>query len=240
VGLLGGLNLSSSELILSVENLAVGYNEELISKINLEINTGDVIAVVGPSGIGKTTLLRTIAGLVKPISGDIFCKAPKRGGIGYIPQKLGLVRHTSVYHNVDLGARSGSRFFSEPITWFKRRSERVTTAVERMGLSDKMNEPVRRLSGGQQRRVATARTLAQRPKLILADEFLSELDEDNISIVLDAVKEYMAASESAMIIVEHNIQRASEISTRLLQIKNGELVEYNPSEMKFDLDGGLI
>ena len=240
MGLLGGLNLSSSELILSVENLTVGYNEELISKINLEINTGDVIAVVGPSGIGKTTLLRTIAGLVKPISGDIFCKAPKRGGIGYIPQKLGLVRHTSVYHNVDLGARSGSRFFPEPKTWFKRRSERVTTAVERMGLSDKMNEPVRRLSGGQQRRVATARTLAQRPKLILADEFLSELDEDNISIVLDAVKEYMAASESAMIIVEHNIQRATEISTRLLQIKNGELVEYNPSEMKFDLDGGLI
>ena len=181
--------MSSSELILSVENLAVGYDEELISEINLEINAGDVIAVVGPSGIGKTTLLRTIAGLVKPISGDIFCKAPKRGGIGYIPQKLGLVRHTSVYHNVDLGARSGSRLFSEPKTWFKRRSERVTTAVERMGLSDKMKEPVRRLSGGQQRRVATARTLAQRPKLILADEFLSELDEDNISIVLDAVKE---------------------------------------------------
>ena len=240
MGLLGGLNLSSSELILSVENLAVGYDEELISEINLEINAGDVIAVVGPSGIGKTTLLRTIAGLVKPISGDIFCKAPKRGGIGYIPQKLGLVRHTSVYHNVDLGARSGSRLFSEPKTWFKRRSERVTTAVERMGLSDKMKEPVRRLSGGQQRRVATARTLAQRPKLILADEFLSELDEDNISIVLDAVKEYMEDGKSALVIVEHNIQRAIEISTHLLQIKDGKLVDYNTSEIKLDLDGNVI
>ena len=239
MGFLGGLNLSSSELILSVENLAVGYDEELISEINLEINAGDVIAVVGPSGIGKTTLLRTIAGLVKPISGDVFCKAPKRGGIGYIPQKLGLVRHTSVYHNVDLGARSGSRLFSEPKTWFKRRSERVTTAVERMGLSDKMKEPVRRLSGGQQRRVATARTLAQRPKLILADEFLSELDEDNISIVLDAVKEYMEDGKSAMVIVEHNIQRAIEISTHLLQIKDGKLVDYNTSEIKLDLDGNV-
>ena len=218
----------------------MGYDEELISEINLEINAGDVIAVVGPSGIGKTTLLRTIAGLVKPISGDVFCKAPKRGGIGYIPQKLGLVRHTSVYHNVDLGARSGSRLFSEPKTWFKRRSERVTTAVERMGLSDKMKEPVRRLSGGQQRRVATARTLAQRPKLILADEFLSELDEDNISIVLDAVKEYMEDGKSAMVIVEHNIQRAIEISTHLLQIKDGKLVDYNTSEIKLDLDGNVI
>ena len=240
MGFLGGLNLSSSELILSVENLAVGYDEELISEINLEINAGDVIAVVGPSGIGKTTLLRTIAGLVKPISGDVFFNSPKRGGIGYIPQKLGLVRHTSVYHNVDLGARSGSRLFSEPKTWFKRRSERVTTAVERMGLSDKMKEPVRRLSGGQQRRVATARTLAQRPKLILADEFLSELDEDNISIVLDAVKEYMEDGKSAMVIVEHNIQRAIEISTHLLQIKDGKLVDYNTSEIKLDLDGNVI
>jgi energy-coupling factor transporter ATP-binding protein EcfA2 len=141
---------------------------------------------------------------------------------------------------VDLGARSGSRLFSEPKTWFKRRSERVTTAVERMGLSDKMKEPVRRLSGGQQRRVATARTLAQRPKLILADEFLSELDEDNISIVLDAVKEYMEDGKSAMVIVEHNIQRAIEISTHLLQIKDGKLVDYNASEIKLDLDGNFI
>jgi energy-coupling factor transporter ATP-binding protein EcfA2 len=109
-----------------------------------------------------------------------------------------------------------------------------------MGLSDKMKEPVRRLSGGQQRRVATARTLAQRPKLILADEFLSELDEDNISIVLDAVKEYMEDGKSAMVIVEHNIQRAIEISTHLLQIKDGKLVDYNASEIKLDLDGNFI
>ena len=99
-----------------------------------------------------------------------------------------------------------------------------------MGLSEKTNEPVRRLSGGQQRRVATARTLAQRPKLILADEFLSELDDDNITVVLDAMKEYMSASESAMIIVEHNIQRAIEISDRLLQVEDGKLVEFKAQE----------
>tara|TARA_B100000405_G_C16634479_1_gene392622 strand:- start:607 stop:939 length:333 start_codon:yes stop_codon:yes gene_type:complete len=100
-----------------------------------------------------------------------------------------------------------------------------------MGLVEKIDEPVRRLSGGQQRRVATARTLAQRPKLILADEFLSELDDDNISIVLDAVKEYMKESESAMIIVEHNIRRAAEISDKLLQVSQGKLVEYEVHNM---------
>tara|TARA_B100001778_G_scaffold115129_1_gene94422 strand:- start:3579 stop:4262 length:684 start_codon:yes stop_codon:yes gene_type:complete len=219
--------LSNRKLILSVENLAVGYDVELISKINLEIRAGEIIAIVGPSGIGKTTFLRTVAGLVRPLAGEISCNAPRRGGIGYIPQRLGLVRHTSVYHNVDLGARSGTPFWSEPLTWFNRRHTRVLDAVNRMGLVEKIDEPVRRLSGGQQRRVATARTLAQRPKLILADEFLSELDDDNISIVLDAVKEYMTQSESAMIIVEHNIQRAAEISDKLLQMNlDGKLVDY--------------
>ena len=228
----GGNNLSSSELVLSVNKLSVGYEEELISGIDLEINTGDIIAIVGPSGIGKTTLLRTIAGLIQPLFGEISCNAPRRGGIGYIPQKLGLVRHTSVYHNVDLGARAGTPFRIDPRTWFKRRNTRVVNAVERMGLSDKLDEPVRRLSGGQQRRVATARTLAQRPNLILADEFLSELDDENISIVIEAVKEYMSDSDSALILVEHNIRRASELSDRLLQVKDGKLVDYDPEDLK--------
>ncbi len=218
--------MSDSEPILFVKDLAVGYDDFLVANINLELKFGEIIAIAGPSGIGKTTILRTIAGLVKPLGGTIDCNAPRRGGIGYIPQKLGLIRHTSVYHNVDLGARSGTPFWDEPLTWFKRRDTRVTDAVNRMGLIEKIDEPVRRLSGGQQRRVATARTLAQKPKLILADEFLSELDDENISIVLQAVREYMSESESAMILVEHNLKRASEISDRLFQVKDGKLLEY--------------
>ena len=225
------------DLILTTQNLSVGYDEVLISGITLKVLKGEVIAIVGPSGIGKTTLLRTIAKLVKPLSGSIYTEIPKRGGLGYIPQMLGLVRHASVYHNVDLGARAGTRIFTGETSWFARRNDRTLSAIERMGLAEKVNEPVRRLSGGQQRRVATARTLAQKPKLILADEFLSELDEGNISIVLDAVKEYMANNSSAMIIVEHNIKRAAEISDRMLQIKDGKLV---PASLQdFDLEAEL-
>ncbi len=224
--------MSSSEFVLSVENLSVGYDEVLVSKINLDVKVGEIIAIVGPSGIGKTTILRTVAGLIKPLDGLVNCNAPKRGGIGYIPQKLGLIRHTSVYHNVDLGARTGTRFWSEPLTWFQRRHTKVMDAVTRMGLAEKLKEPVRRLSGGQQRRVATARTLAQRPKLILADEFLSELDDENISIVLEAVREYMIESKAAMILVEHNIKRAFEMSDRLFQVKDGKLVDYMVGDTK--------
>ena len=209
--------------ILEVENLTIGYNKSLASELNLSVNPGEIVSLVGPSGVGKTTLLRTIAGLVEPMSGTVQCNVAKRGGIGYIPQRLGLVRHTSVYHNVDLGARAGTPFFSEPRTWWKRRDERVKKAIEAMGISEKIDEPVRRLSGGQQRRVATARTLAQRPQLILADEFLGELDKDNINLVLDAVKKYIKESGAALILVEHEIQRAKSISDRMLVIDDGRM-----------------
>ena len=92
-----------------------------------------------------------------------------------------------------------------------------------MGISEKIDEPVRRLSGGQQRRVATARTLAQRPQLILADEFLGELDKDNMNLVLDAVKKYIRESGAALILVEHEIQRAKSISDRMLVIDDGRM-----------------
>jgi energy-coupling factor transporter ATP-binding protein EcfA2 len=139
-----------------------------------------------------------------------------------------------VYHNVDLGARAGTRFLSEPKTWLKRRNDRVLSAIETMGLSDKIDEPIRRLSGGQQRRVATARTLAQQPGLILADEFLSELDDSNISLVINAVKEYLLESKSAMIVVEHNVQRAVEISDEVLQISDGKLRPYVNSDSDWE------
>ena len=187
------------------------------------VKPGDIVSIVGPSGIGKTTLIRTIANLIQPISGSIRCSVPRRGGLGYIPQKLGLVRHASVYHNVDLGARAGTPFLSEPKSWLKRRNERVLAAIDTMGISDKIREPVRKLSGGQQRRVATARTLAQCPKLILADEFLSELDEENISLVINSVKKYIDENDAAIILIEHDIKRAKEISNRMLVIDDGRL-----------------
>ena len=92
-----------------------------------------------------------------------------------------------------------------------------------MGLSEKSTEPIRRLSGGQQRRVATARTLAQRPKLILADEFLSELDEETVNSVLKAVTSYVLESKAALIVVEHDISRAKMMADKLLVIDDGRI-----------------
>jgi energy-coupling factor transporter ATP-binding protein EcfA2 len=96
-------------------------------------------------------------------------------------------------------------------------------SIDSMGLSDKLNEPIRRLSGGQQRRVATARTLAQKPSLIMADEFLSELDEETMNMVLKEVTDYVRKSGAALLVVEHDISRAKSMADRLLVIDDGRV-----------------
>ena len=93
-----------SKQLLTLNRLVIGYDVPLSNPISLEVGQGEVIAVLGPSGIGKTTLLRTIANLVMPLGGATETYVDRKGGLGYIPQNLGLVRHATVAHNVALGA----------------------------------------------------------------------------------------------------------------------------------------
>ena len=216
--------------VVDIEGLTIGYSKKnpLVEIPRLEISSGEIIAITGPSGVGKTTLIRTISGLVRPLKGRVslfgqpFGVRPQRGSLGYIPQRLGLVRHASVLHNVMLGARAGN---SNPYSIFPNGKIRdlCLDSISRMGLSEKIYEPVRRLSGGQQRRVAIARTLAQSPKIILADEFLSELDEKTLEMVKTEVVEFVRKESSTLIVVEHDVSRAKSIADRMLVIDDGRV-----------------
>ena len=216
----------SNEAILSLNDLVIGYGDPLSEPISLEVNPGEIIAILGPSGIGKTTLIRTIAGLVRPLSGSFDLHLERRGGLGYIPQRLGLVRHATVAHNVSLGARVNIPWSK---TMFQERKERTYEAIRTLGIEDKATEPVRRLSGGQQRRVATARTLAQRPQLMLADEFLGELDQTNVDIVLGAVGE-LVEKGTAIVMVEHHEDNAKNFATRIWEIKDKQFYDMSIEE----------
>ena len=217
-------------IVVNIDELTIGYSKKnpLVEIPRLEISSGEIIAITGPSGVGKTTLIRTISGLVRPLKGKVslfgqpFGVRPKRGSLGYIPQRLGLVRHASVLHNVMLGARAGN---SNPYSIFPNSKIRdlCLDSIRRMGLSEKIYEPIRRLSGGQQRRVAIARTMAQSPKIILADEFLSELDEKTLEMVKTEVVEFVRNESSTLIVVEHDVSRAKSIADRMLVIDDGRV-----------------
>ncbi len=228
-----------SEPVVNLENASIGYSSDqpLIKNLNLNVNRGEIVAIAGPSGIGKTTLLRTIAGLVPILDGEIsiFGKRSKasRGELGYIPQRLGLIRHASVYHNVLMGALTGTTN-----SWFPFSSEarrRTLESIDAMGISEKKRTPIRRLSGGQQRRVATARTLAQQPAVILADEFLGELDEETMESVLSEVTNYVRENNATLIVVEHDVKRAKRMADRLLILDDGRLNPFVDKPMAVEL-----
>ena len=212
----GGDGLVTTTL-LSLSNLVIGYDQPLSNPISLTVGPGEIVAVLGPSGIGKTTLLRTVANLVMPLGGSSQIHVDPAGGLGYIPQNLGLVRHATVAHNVALGAGVRMKW---SFGMYAERRERVMEALSAVGMDDKASEPVRRLSGGQKRRVATARTLAQRPQLILADEFLSELDDANAAAVMAAVSP-MINDGSSLIMVEHHEDHAVKYATRVWMLDEG-------------------
>ena len=206
---------SDIEPIIQLRNLNIGYTKSLVKDITAEIYPGDRIAIIGPSGIGKTTLLRTIAGLIAPVSGEIDNDCIGRGQIGYIPQKLGLVRHSSARNNVMLGARTRKSRLHLPFFGLGEvLTKEVDNILQKLGISEISDEPVRILSGGQQRRVAIARALIQKPKLIVADEFLGELDEDNIELVLSSIKQMLEANNSAILMVEHHEEIAQKVANK--------------------------
>ena len=220
--------------LLSLSDLVIGYDEPLSDPISLTVGPGEIVAVLGPSGIGKTTLLRTVANLVMPLGGSSKIHVEPVGGLGYIPQNLGLVRHATVAHNVSLGAGVRMKW---SFGMFAERRKRVSEALAAVGMEHKASEPVRRLSGGQKRRVATARTLAQRPKLILADEFLSELDDTNATAVMEAVFPLLAKG-SSLIMVEHHEEHALKYATRIWELIDGRFSDLSVQAWKERQVGG--
>ena len=216
---------------INADNLKIGYSKILAEINKFKIKQGEIISIIGKSGIGKTTFLKTIANLINPMEGklSIFDTEPKkeRGLVGYIPQKLGLVKHGSVFSNVLQGAVCEEPVWRS-ITGFheKRTLEKVQDSIEIMDLKEKIDEPISKLSGGQQRRVAIARTMAQNPRIILADEFLSELDAKTAENVWKNMLNYVKEKNITLVIVEHNIEWA-KLADRCFEMELKENGKYS-------------
>lgn len=213
-----------------------------LQDINLKINEGEFVAIVGLSGAGKSTLIRTINRLVQPTGGELFadgmdvCKMNDaqlrawRTKVGMIFQNYNLVKRSSVLRNV-LSGRLGhignvrSILGLFPAADIKLAKE----ALERVGLSEKIESRADELSGGQQQRVSIARALTQQPKMILADEPVASLDPPTGHAVMNDLKRISREDRITTLVNIHFIDMAQEYADRIIGMRAGRIVYDGPA-----------
>jgi glutamate transport system ATP-binding protein len=210
---------------------------QALRDVNLEIQTGEVIVLIGPSGSGKSTLCRTINRLEPIDSGTIRVDgrllpeegrelANLRADVGMVFQQFNLFAHLSVLDNVTLAPRKVRKLSKADA------NARGTALLERVGIADKAHQYPAELSGGQQQRAAIARALAMQPKVMLFDEPTSALDPEMISEVLDVMLA-LAAEGMTMLVVTHEMGFARGAAQRVVFLDQGQVVEVAPPSQFF-------
>ncbi|MFZ5849748.1 MAG: amino acid ABC transporter ATP-binding protein [Actinomycetota bacterium] len=209
----------------------------VLQDINLTINKGEVVVVIGPSGSGKSTLCRAINRLETIQEGTITLDgqplpqegkelARLRAEVGMVFQSFNLFAHKTILENVTLG----------PIKVRKQKKEdadkRAMELLERVGVAQQANKYPAQLSGGQQQRVAIARALAMEPKVMLFDEPTSALDPEMIKEVLDVMVD-LAQRGMTMVVVTHEMGFARTAADRVIFMADGQIVEENTPEEFF-------
>lgn len=214
--------------MLSATHLTAGYGKApaTVRDVSLEVAEGECVLIVGPSGSGKSTLLRVLAGLLEPRAGAVR-RAP--GSLGYIPQRLGLVRHATARANVLLGAvarLTGWRrlFGSFPAA----ERDAADQALAAVGLAGRGDVPVEALSGGERRRVVLARALLQRPRVLLADEFLAEVDHVTAEDLVRLLDRLRRDTGMTLLVVDHDVTQTAPLADRVAVMVGGRVVDVVP------------
>ncbi len=242
--LLGGTRSSEgifgcpSGFDIKLDNVSVAASSTpVLHDINLEIKKGETIAVLGRSGAGKSTLLRTIAGLIRPSKNTILLngidffsldkkeKLMLRRMIGYVPQQFKLIKESSVFGNVMIGRLGYMGTVASLLHRYPEKDEKlVLDCISKVGLAGKENILTKKLSGGEQQRVAIARCLTQEPMMILADEPMASLDTSLATTILEILNRENIEKGKTTVFVMHDIEMAMRYSKRIILMKNGRVM----------------
>ena len=217
--------------MISVKGLKKSFkNHEVLKGIDIEIQSGEVVAIVGPSGCGKSTFLRCLTRREKPSGGQILyhdvdlvsadAKTATKVllGMGMVFQQFNLFPHLTVLGNIMLAPTMVKGQDKQTSR------EQAMALLKTVGLEDKKDAYPNQLSGGQQQRIAIARALAMKPEVMLFDEPTSALDPEMVGEVLDVMKK-LAAEGMTMLVVTHEMGFAREAADRVIFIDGGYIVE---------------
>lgn len=210
-----------SEVLIKVENLSKSFGKnEVLKNVNMQIEKGEVIAIIGPSGCGKSTFIRTLNQLENLTEGKIYLDGEDitakgvdindvRRRVGMVFQHFNLFPHLTIQKNLTLAPVKLGLMTEEEA------NKKAAELLERVGLADKASAYPDSLSGGQKQRIAIARTLAMNPEVILFDEPTSALDPEMVGEVLNLMKE-LADDGMTMVVVTHEMGFAREVADRVL------------------------
>ncbi|MBE6619438.1 MAG: amino acid ABC transporter ATP-binding protein [Ruminococcaceae bacterium] len=230
-------NNISNGAIISVKELKKNFdNNEVLKGIDIDINKGDVVCVIGASGSGKSTFLRCLNLLEKPNGGSIFFEGEDltnskvdlnahRQKMGMVFQQFNLFPHLTVLKNLTLAPMTLKKIPKEEA------EAKALALLERVGLADRADSYPNQLSGGQKQRVAIVRALCMEPDVMLFDEPTSALDPEMVGEVLDVMKE-LANEGMTMVVVTHEMGFAREVSNRVIFLDEGVIAEEGaPAEL---------
>ncbi len=221
--------------MITVEGIKKSYGTvKVIDDLSFKVNSPERLVLLGPSGCGKTTLLRLIAGLEVPDEGHIYIdgqlvskpgwvKPPHQRGIGYVFQNPALWPHMTVKKNILFGLKNMKKKYAE---------ERLNEVLKITGLLGLEHRYPDEISGGQAKRVALARTLAPKPRHLLMDEPLSNLNTELKQVIIPLIQDIIKQTGGSLIYVTHDLKEANQISDSMIAFEGNGFIrkEFNSDE----------
>ena len=225
---------------IEIKSLNAYYDKlHVLKDINLNVEKGEILSLIGPSGSGKSSLLKMLVGLLTPKSGEVSLNNDLvnytsksdlrtiREQIAIVFQQYNLFQNMNVLKNVCIAPTKIQKRNQKEV------EEQAISLLEKVGLKDKLKSYPDELSGGQQQRVAIARALCLNPEILLLDEVTSALDPELVQAALDSVR-LLASEGMTMLIVSHEMSFVKEVSSRVVFMDNGSIIEINDPKIIFE------